>query len=99
MRIDTALFAIVGIAPPRFEGVDLDAVDVWAPLAAMRGREGPWWNGDFGIMQLFVRLPSGVDQRAAESRFSVVLARVHPGASKHDPTRRIEAAPLLEART
>jgi predicted permease len=99
IRIDTSVFTIVGIAPPRFEGLDLDAVDVWVPLAAMRGREGPWWNGDFGILQLFVRLPSGLDRRAAEGRFSVVLNRVHPEASKRDPTRRIEAAPLLEART
>ena len=34
--------------------MDLDAVDVWAPLASRPpGREGPWWNGSFQVMRAF----------------------------------------------
>ena len=99
IRVDTTLFTVVGIAPPRFEGMDLDAVDVWVPLASYRSREGPWWNGKFGVMELFVRLPRGADEQAATNRFTVALRRADPEASQRDPTLRVEVSPLLQARS
>lgn len=42
-------YTIIGVAPPRFSGTELDATDVWVPNAMLfldipgRGR-GPWWQ-------------------------------------------------------
>ena len=42
LRVDSALFTIIGVLPPGFDGLDLDAVDVWAPRRAhSAGGEGP----------------------------------------------------------
>jgi putative ABC transport system permease protein len=100
IRIDSSRYTVVGVALPRFDGLDVDAVDVWAPLASRPPTtEGPWWNGDFGIMELFARLPHGVDERSATPAYTVALQRAHVKDFRPDPTRRIELAPLLQART
>jgi len=40
-------YTVIGVADPRFTGLDLQAADVWMPLATIEGRsggDGPWWK-------------------------------------------------------
>lgn len=79
IRVDTTLFTVIGVAPPRFEGMDLDVVDVWAPLASRGpGLEGPWWNGDFAVVRLFARLAPSANERAIQSRLNTQFCRDRP---------------------
>lgn len=55
-------YTIIGVAPPRFSGTELDATDVWVPNAMLfldipgRGR-GPWWqNPNINGFQVMLRL-------------------------------------------
>jgi putative ABC transport system permease protein len=99
MRIDTTLFTIIGVAPSGFEGMDLDVVDVWVPLASLpAGGEGGWWNGNFGLVRLFVRLGPSGDGRTIESRLNAQYPRDRIFADR-DSTARLEAAPILQARS
>jgi len=38
-------YTVVGVAAPEFTGVELDATDVWLPIATTAGYgSGPWWQ-------------------------------------------------------
>jgi len=99
IRIDSTLFTIVGIAQPGFDGLDLDAVDVWAPLASKPpGMEGPWWNGSFEIMSLVARIRHDIDVTQATALLNDRLRREWTNAVANDSTLRLTMAPLLQAR-
>ena len=99
MRVDTTVFTIIGVAAPRFEGMDLDVVDVWVPLASLpAGGEGGWWNGNFGVVSLFARLSASADGRAIESRLNARF-RHDRQSTDRDSTARLETAPILQARS
>ncbi|MGH7618938.1 MAG: ABC transporter permease, partial [Gemmatimonadaceae bacterium] len=100
VRVDTALYTIIGVAPQRFEGMDLDAIDLWAPLAALPpGLEGSPLNGDFDILQLFARISTAADQGALRSRLNVPYRRNRSFVLERDSTIRLELEPLLQARS
>jgi predicted permease len=100
VRIDTALYTIIGVAPQRFEGMDLDAVDVWAPLAALpAGLEGSLLYRSFEILELFARITPGTDQRALGARLNTQFRRNRSFVLARDSTIRLEIQPLLEARS
>jgi putative ABC transport system permease protein len=100
IHIDTTVFTIIGIAQPRFEGMDLDVVDVWVPLASMpAGFEGPWWNGDFNVVRLFARLDPSANERAIQTRLNTQYRRDRASMVERDSTARLEVAPLLQARS
>ena len=100
IRIDSTAFTIIGIAQPRFEGLDLDVIDVWAPLASRPlGFEGPWWNGDFEVVRLFARLATTADDRGIQTRLNTQYRRDHALLVQRDSTARLDMAPLLQARS
>jgi predicted permease len=100
VRIDTAFYTVIGIAPPQFEGMDLDVIDVWVPLASIpAGLEGSPLNGDFDIVQLFARVATGADPRALQARLNVQFRRDRSFVLQRDSTIRLEMAPLLQARS
>ena len=70
-------YTIVGIMAPGFAGIDLDATDVWLPLAAyVRQSEKPWWedrrvNG----FQVIVRHRAGVAWAAVDAAITRAMHR------------------------
>jgi putative ABC transport system permease protein len=100
VHIDTTSFTIIGVMQPHFDGMDVDAVDVWAPLASMpTGSEGPWWDGDFDVVRLFARVSRGHDAHAIAGRLTVRYRGNREASPAPDTSAWIEPAPLLQART
>ncbi|HEV8216526.1 MAG TPA: ABC transporter permease [Gemmatimonadaceae bacterium] len=95
LRVDSALFTVIGVLPPRFDGLDLDAVDIWVPRRAHpAGGEGQWT-----ATELFARLSNGVSPRAVEARLTTAYREFDPERLKLSPRLRIELAPVLAARS
>ena len=67
-------FAIVGVAPPRFDALDLgDTVDLWTPLYAPAAR--PSARGDRGL-SIVGRLATGVSLEEAQGRLTGLAQRL-----------------------
>jgi predicted permease len=104
IRIDSTLFTIIGVAPSGFDGVDLDAVDVWAPLASLpAGLEGPWW-GDSGLqmLKLLVRVDRPRNESAVYARLKAEHLALRPGQAEDVEKGfkpRLEVEPLIQGRT
>jgi predicted permease len=101
MRVDSTLFTIVGIMQPRFDGMDVDAVDVWAPLASLPsdGAEGPWWQGGFQILRVFMRLSSGANLHTVEGRLNATFRAGAQSWPSFDAATRLETSPLIQGRS
>ncbi len=100
---DTTSYTIIGIAPARFEGVNIDPDDMWVPYTARGGAgEGPnaWWTkrGSW-IVSLLIRIPGSTDARTVEARLTTALRRVNADAGEwFDRNSRVIASSLVEAR-
>jgi predicted permease len=45
IKLGTKTYTVIGVTPPGFSGIDLDAVDVWRPLASsVTPRTTPWYR-------------------------------------------------------
>ena len=101
VRIGSFELTIVGIAPPDFSGVDLDAVDIWAPASLYEGGGGgggPWYD-TFGARFRVVMRTNGASFE--ERVLTVGTNAVRPIEMKgmeYDPTVSLRAGPLIEAR-
>ena len=78
LELDGRRATIVGVAPAGFRGIDLDATDVWMPIAQFVGvdRPGgaPWWQDpNVNGFQVVVRLEPGVREAALVPRLTQVL--------------------------
>lgn len=102
IEIDKRPFAIIGIAPPRFSGVDLDAVDAWLPLGAIGIRccgKVPWRQSRRAyFLKSIVRLAPGDNGRHLEAGATTTLRRGAPLDGWVDSTARVTAEPLIAAR-
>lgn len=72
-------YTIIGVAQPRFTGVDLDEVDIWRPLASrFAGASGgmPWYrNPNVNGFQILFRLaPSAHESELAQRATAAVRA-------------------------
>jgi predicted permease len=100
IRVDTSAFTIIGVLPRGFDGMDIDPVDLWAPLAAYPSLgEGPWWTQDFAVMRLFARLAPNANARLVEERLNAAYRARRSDVVERDPGLRLEMAPLLQARS
>ena len=77
-------FTIIGVAPPGFHGVELDATDVWLPVSASLGpnpsRRIPWWqNRNVNGYQVLLRLHPGAREGELAARTTTVLRHPGPG--------------------
>jgi predicted permease len=104
IRVDSTLFTIIGVAPRGFDGVDLDAVDVWAPLASLPpGLEGPWWgDSGFQILRLLVRVHRPRDASAVYARLKseyLALRSNYGLVGDKAFKRHLEFEPLIQGRT
>ena len=92
--IDSALYVVIGVMQPHFEGLDLDAVDIWAPRGSRPpGMEGLWTN-----TEAFVRLHAGADARFVRARLQTQYQAGHPGQAWGGPGR-LDLVNVLEARS
>lgn len=103
-------YTIVGVAQPRFSGIDPDPVDVWLPLHAAGFIEsGDRWVAapNWYWLDAIVRVGSSVDieavARAATDRYRATrLAGWESGArrpgNRPDPDARIVLASIIAAR-
>ena len=83
LRLGTTEHTVVGVAPPRFTGADLERVDAWVPITSQGesivGRfsgENPWYTVyDVGFVSLLGRLRPGVSTAQAEAELALRLPR------------------------
>jgi predicted permease len=72
-------FTIVGVLREPFTGVEMDATDVWLPLAFEaegRGDGLPWWKSpNINAFQVLLRPAAGLNERQLEQRITTVLRR------------------------
>jgi putative ABC transport system permease protein len=72
-------YTVVGVARDPFVGVELDATDVWIPLAfagEARGDKTTWWKSpNINAFQLLVRSAVGANDVEIEQRITAALRR------------------------
>lgn len=95
-------FTVIGVAPPGFTGIDLDAVDVWLPLSALRlppVGDDPWYRprNSATVLELVGRLPAGTPEEWLTARATVAYRRGWAAAGRADSTEVILAGPIQEA--
>ena len=92
-------FAIVGVAPPRFDALDLgDTVDVWTPMYAPAAR--PSARGDRGL-SIVGRLATGVSLDEAQGRLTGLarrLADAYPETNRGTLTQKDAPRPMFVLR-
>jgi putative ABC transport system permease protein len=102
IRLGGKLFTVIGVGARGFTGPDLDAVDVWLPIAADndRGPRGePWWQSRlYYRVRQFARLRDGVDEQAVGARLTTTLRALHRAEHVSDTVMVIATGPINSAR-
>ena len=80
VRLGAGDYTVIGVAPPRFSGVQLQVVDVWTPAAAVRVEfsflDADWaTRHNFNWLELVARLRPGVSREQAASALRLAYAR------------------------
>ena len=94
VNVEGIKYTVVGVLPPEFGGVDLQASDIWMPLAtipAPKWMKGPWWKEPFNMtrFQSLFRVEPGMSESVilarATSRVRALEIRLRP---KHPDLRK-----------
>jgi predicted permease len=101
VRIGPDAFTVVGIAPPSFTGIDLNAVDVWMPasnFAGGRGMPGVAWyeNSALGWNTIMRSTSASIDAEVAMLATDAVRPVMLPGFI-YDSTLRVVSGPIVQA--
>jgi putative ABC transport system permease protein len=101
VKIEARDYAIVGITPPGFTGVDINAVDVWVPVSNYEGgggRGGEPWYSTFGAqLHVLLRVSSAAqEERLADQAANAVLP-IEMKSLAHDSTVRVRTGPIIKA--
>jgi predicted permease len=77
IQVTRRQFVVIGIAPPGFDGIDLDAVDIWRPANYLSaGSTASWYRQRNGSsIQVITRIGEGTDERELAYRANVGLHR------------------------
>jgi predicted permease len=100
IELDGRSFAIVGVAPPGFSGIDLTSVQVWLPPSAsgVLGATTEWSSNQAGaVFSAFVRLNPGVADATASQVASTIAARSRLTNPDQDAGARIVLGPINRA--
>ena len=80
--LDGNPYVIVGVAPKGFSGADVDAPDVWVPLASLlASQDGPGWRDNkmgFGL-QVIAHLAPGATPEQAVAQAEVAVRPAYEG--------------------
>ena len=91
-------FTIVGVAPPHFRGIVLDAAaDIWIPFAQTMPPDSPLWTRGRWL-HVMARTHRGVTSAQVEAEASAVLGRTiraEPGSTGFSRLRGRLARPLV----
>ena len=101
VRIGSFELTIVGIAPPGFTGVDLDAVDVWTPASLYEGgggNGGPWYDTFGARFRALIRATSASFEEHVLTIGTNAVRPIEMRGIEYDPTVLLRAGPLIEAR-
>ncbi|MGH7616412.1 MAG: ABC transporter permease [Gemmatimonadaceae bacterium] len=100
ISVDFRPLTIVGVAPPGFAGLDVDAVDVWSPANLYPSSAGPrgepWYDTYQSSFVVVARLRNHATQERFLSLATHVLQSVHV-PYWGDSTAAAQAGPILEA--
>jgi predicted permease len=96
LELSRTTYTIIGVAPPGFAGVDVDAVDVWLTLGSLPFSFEPPWYQQRGASFLRVIVRGGSWSR--DQIASAATAAYRAGAPSRESTYAVLAGPLLEAR-
>lgn len=108
VKIESDEYEIIGVLEEDFEGLDIQAVDVWIPLASIpsthwmvtsaraRSRGGNWWDMHWGSGVSSLRRPSRADESPEDfSRNATLALRNHKRAvPQGDTLAKVQALPL-----
>jgi putative ABC transport system permease protein len=101
MTLGAQTFTIIGVTAPGFTGLELQPVDLWAPLGAMpsRGSE-PWWEGTSTYSLRAVMRVQDVAAMGAFEQHATRLMREfnRRGSNAGDTLMNVYAGPIIEAR-
>ncbi len=91
LQIDDTKYTIIGVAAPEFEGIELESIDLWAPLANVE-------NGDITSLRVIARLEPGANASVLDQRLSAQYRATHLGDVRVEEGSGILTAPILAAR-
>jgi putative ABC transport system permease protein len=88
---------VIGVAAEGFDGVDLDATDVWRPANYMStGGKQPWYQArNGGFLQIIGRVRPGADEADLLRRANLAF---HEGADRFDTQTTLLLGPVIMAR-
>ncbi len=108
IELDRDRYVVVGVAPPGFRGTELDAADVWLPLALMpgpgtvvAGQTIPWYEFPHQILAVLARPAPGSTPRqlaAAATAGAGAAARATDRRETADTLVSVSTGPLIAAR-
>ncbi|UCC82468.1 MAG: ABC transporter permease, partial [Gemmatimonadota bacterium] len=104
LDIGRGAYTVIGVAPQGFTGLDLEGVELWAPLHAYTTeRQTDRWKRtrNYYWIKVVARLADGVSVAAAESEATHLHRngrREHIERGYYDENVRVVVAPLVEAR-
>ncbi|HWH51306.1 MAG TPA: ADOP family duplicated permease [Gemmatimonadaceae bacterium] len=95
-------FTVIGVAPPAFTGVDLDAVDVWVPANNYRsggssGTNEPWYDTFQNSFRVVARIPPAYSVANVLGAATVAARSVHLAGFEYDSTEKVLAGPINRA--
>jgi len=98
LQLGRGSYTVIGVAPNRFTGVDLQNVDVWAPIAAATPElMGPdYMNSGSYYLQIIGRLGSGGAATAAHQ--ATLVLRSDDSYSGRDSNAVVLLGPVQQAR-
>ena len=104
LMLGTRRYVVIGVMQRDFNGLDVQAADVWLPLAALRGtvREGKQWyerTTTYGARTV-MRVPDALDDAAFGARATVVMRRVDQELRRgaESPRQELETGSIISAR-
>jgi predicted permease len=100
IMLDRVPYTVIGVVEPQFTGVDLDATDVWAPVATITGYgPGAWWTeGNVNGFQVLIRPMDQVRDETIEARVTTVMNRADLASRWKDTTSVSRVGSIITAR-
>lgn len=102
VKIGPQRYTIVGIAPPEFTGIDLDAVDIWAPASMYGPADGvdprsPWYSTYQSSFDMIARVRSVAEATRLRATTQSALRPVRVEHFLFDSTLAVLDGPIVQA--
>ena len=99
LRIASRPYTVIGVAVEGFTGVELDATDVWIPLATQQSNATrPWWtNPNVNGFQILLRAGTGVSDALLAQRIAVGLNSPEVQARAADTANVVRLGSIIRA--